>query len=352
MLSRRYLLLVVVAACSSVGATHRTQNFAITAANDKIAQQVGHYAEKYRKEKAIEWLGQEMPAWGRQCPLQVTVTPGSPGGATTFNFDRGQILDMHMNVQGPLDRILASVLPHEITHTVFAYHFRCPLPRWADEGGSVLSEDDEERRRHDGLVRQCLAGGRAFRLRILLDMMQYPSSGGDVMTLYAQGYSLARFCVEMSSKPGLLNFVADGMRRGWDQAVQTHFRLNRVEDLEEKWLEWLRGNFRPTVNVLVGQQKPASNQANAVRSGAHPLVELGPPQVDASQPRVIRAAMPDDEPKPQPRQPQIGVTPSREGWSPVAPTVLPPQTSPAFLSAPPRATPAVAPPQSSWQPRP
>ena len=31
-------------------------------------------------------------------------------------------------------RILDSVLPHEITHTIFATHFGQPLPRWADEG--------------------------------------------------------------------------------------------------------------------------------------------------------------------------------------------------------------------------
>ncbi len=50
-----------------------------------------------------------------------------------------------MNIEGPLDRLLSSVLPHEITHTVFAHYFRTPVPRWADEGGSVLSEDDLER---------------------------------------------------------------------------------------------------------------------------------------------------------------------------------------------------------------
>ena len=41
-----------------------------------------------------------------------------------------------------MERMLHSVLPHEMTHTVFAHHFRYPVPRWADEGGSVLSEDD------------------------------------------------------------------------------------------------------------------------------------------------------------------------------------------------------------------
>jgi len=69
---------------------------------------------------------------------------------------------MKMEIQGPLDRLLASVLPHEITHTVFAHHFRQPVPRWADEGGSVLSEDDLERERHDKLTRSILNQGSKF----------------------------------------------------------------------------------------------------------------------------------------------------------------------------------------------
>src|SRR4051794_40599052 len=127
-----------ILAIASMGAQYRTTNFVVTAPNAQIAQQMGQWAEHYRREKAMQWLGQEMPQWGRPCPLIVQVTMDPPSGATSFQFGQGQILDMKMEIQGPLDRLMASVLPHEITHTVFAYHFRCPVPRWADEGGSVL----------------------------------------------------------------------------------------------------------------------------------------------------------------------------------------------------------------------
>ena len=70
-----------------------------------------------------------------------------------------------MHIEGTLERLLASVLPHEVTHTVFAFHFRQPVPRWADEGGSVLSEDEIERKRHDRLVRNILNNRRAMPLR-------------------------------------------------------------------------------------------------------------------------------------------------------------------------------------------
>src|SRR5207249_5247071 len=139
------------------------------------------------------WLGREMPQWPEPCPLRVTVTPGGSGGATSFAFDRGQVLGQNMHIEGTLERLLASVLPHEVTHTVFAYHFRQPVPRWADEGGAVLSEDDQERERHDKLCRQILnTPGRKIPLRRLFALHDYP---GDVMALYAEGFSVANFLV-------------------------------------------------------------------------------------------------------------------------------------------------------------
>src|SRR6202042_2981097 len=100
----------------------------------QIAQQIGQDAEYYRREKAILWLGSEMPPWPQPCPLKVVISNNGSGGATTFGYDRGQVLSQEMQIEGTLDRLRASVLPHEVTHTVFAYNFRQPVPRWADEG--------------------------------------------------------------------------------------------------------------------------------------------------------------------------------------------------------------------------
>ena len=120
-----------------------------------------------------------MPPWPDPCPLRVTISMNGSGGATSFAFDRGRILGQDMHIEGSLDRLLASVLPHEVTHTVFAYYFRQPVPRWADEGGAVLSEDDIERNRHDQLVRQILnTPGRAIPLRRLFSLTQV-SAGRD-----------------------------------------------------------------------------------------------------------------------------------------------------------------------------
>jgi hypothetical protein len=290
MVARPSLVLVLAGALSSLGASYRTQNFVIDAPTPVIAQQAGQYAEEYRREKAMQWLGREMPPWSVPCPLKITVTMNGSGGATSFVFDRGAILSQDMHIEGTVERLMNSVLPHEITHTVFAYYYRQPVPRWADEGGSVLSEDDLERSRHDRLVREILnTPGRMIPLRRLFTLTQYPR---DVMVLYAEGYSVTNYLVGISSRPAFLQFIAQGMQGDWDGAVRTHFRVNNVEELEAGWLASLRATKNQPASILASRDTPAAagNSAVAVRQ------TLPPAQPALESPRPIyRGMMPGAE---------------------------------------------------------
>ena len=233
-------LLVIAGLIGLTGAEYRTANFHIHAPDSAIAQRIGQYAEYWRVVKAQEWLGYEMPAWNQPCPVHVKITLGGSGGATSFVFEQGQVLGMDMTIEGTLDRIVASVLPHEITHTVFAHHFRGPLPRWADEGACVLSEDDIERRKHDQMVREILnTPNRRMALRRLFSLTQYPN---DVLVLYAQGFSVVDFLVARSSKPAFLAFLATSMQAGWDNALRQHYGIASIEALESAWLQSLSRN--------------------------------------------------------------------------------------------------------------
>ncbi|MGZ3430656.1 MAG: hypothetical protein ACXWN0_02570, partial [Isosphaeraceae bacterium] len=139
------------------GASFRTGNFVVEAPTQSIARTVAEHAETERVNIARAWLGRELPAWTTPCPIRVKVTSGEAGGLTSFGFNNGRVTDQSMMVEGRLDRILASALPHEITHTVFAAYFGGPMPRWADEGAALLSEDERERRRHDQIAVDLLA---------------------------------------------------------------------------------------------------------------------------------------------------------------------------------------------------
>ena len=125
-------------------ASFRTQNFIVSARDPAFARQVCEAAEQYRVELAHEWLGRELPAWSQPCPITVQDGPQlGAGGATSFSFDRGHPFGWTMSIQGSRERILDSVLPHEVTHTVFATHFGRPVPRWADEGACTTVEHPE-----------------------------------------------------------------------------------------------------------------------------------------------------------------------------------------------------------------
>jgi hypothetical protein len=290
MAARPSLLLALFGALSSLGASFRTPNFVVEAPTPAIAQQVGQYAEHYRREKAVLWLGQEMRTWGQPCPVRVTVTMSGAGGATSFAFDRGQILSIDMHIEGSLDRLLLSVLPHEVTHTVLAYYFRCPLPRWADEGGSVLSEDDVERNRHDRLVREILrTPGRAIPLRRLFKLMDYPR---EVMVLYAEGYSVSNFLVNLGGRTEFLAFVAQGMRGDWDGAARAHYRFNSVEELEQAWVRSLSAP-QPEQSLLASGHGPVEAEA-ARRVVVRQTVPPAQPLLEAPQP-VYRGQMPTEQ---------------------------------------------------------
>src|SRR5262245_5673248 len=235
-MTTRRIIIAILAACAMTAtgraATVRTTNFIVETARQDDAEEVAKLAEYYRKQKALDWLGKEMPKWSEPCRLRIHITGNGAGGATTFDFDNGQVFQ-EMQIEGSRERLKNSVLPHEVTHTVFAHHFRQPVPRWADEGGSVYSEDEIERSRHDKLCKQILNSGDGIQLKALFRMKNYPRN---VMTLYAQGYSVSKYLVEQSDRATFLNFVAAGMQRNnnnWDAACQEFYGFKSVDELEK-----------------------------------------------------------------------------------------------------------------------
>jgi hypothetical protein len=306
------LLLVAAAPSPAPAATYTTQNFVVTAPDENLARKFGDMAEQYRREKAQQWLGQEMPPWSRRCPLRVQITDRRAGGATTFTFgsdgNRPVVNSQHMDIHGPVRQLLNSVLPHEITHTVLAYHFGRPVPRWADEGGSVLSENDEERFSHDIRCRELLNGGRGIRLRVLFRMTEYPD---DMLVLYAQGYSITDYLVRrggdgQEGRAKLLQFLGYGMQGNtpdtWNAAASRVYGIDGIDAMEAAWLDALKtppsriaargGNAPATPTGRPGLEYASTTTPRTdVRNSSAPAVPVLEPPV-----RAVRGATPGDEP--------------------------------------------------------
>ena len=271
---RRPALLLALAALLSFGnlaqgAGYRTVNFTVDAPTPQLAKEIGDSAEVWRRDLAVEWLGKELPRWTEPCPIKASVAHNlGAGGATSFIFNAGEVYGWRMNIQGSRERVLDSVLPHEITHTIFATHFRQPLPRWADEGACTTVEHHSEINKQERMLIDFLKTKRGIPFDAMFAMTEYPN---DVLPLYAQGHSLAQFLIAQRGKQVFLNFLAEGMRTSdWRQAIAAHYQYEHLLALQNSWMDWVRAG-RPAIRpvggaTLASAQVPATPVAAPSRS--------------------------------------------------------------------------------------
>jgi hypothetical protein len=184
------------------------------------------------------------------------------GGATSFMFDHGRPFGWQMNIQGSYERILDSVLPHEVTHTIFATHFGRPLPRWADEGACTTVEHVSEKTKQARFLIEFLTTGRGIAFNEMFAMREYPR---DILPLYSQGYSLARYLIAQGGKRKFIDYVGDGMKwNNWTAATKEHYGFESLSDLQVTWLDWV-GRGSPPVepkSTLVALNDQARGQAS------------------------------------------------------------------------------------------
>ncbi len=294
---------LIVAWLASFGAGYRTKNFVVDAPSPELAREIGDAAERYRRDLALDWLGKEMPQWAQPCMLTAQVAPHlGAGGATSFVFDRGEVFGWRMTIQGSRERILDSVLPHEVTHTIFACHFRQAMPRWADEGACTTVEHESERAKQQRMLIAFLKTGRGISFSKMFRMKEYPP---DVMPLYSQGYSLARYLIAHGGKQKFLDFLARGMQdEDWVAAVEEYYGYASMHALQNTWLDWVRqgspqidpttvasASPAPHAQLASAQEpdrlaRPSSNliyraPSDESRSAAAPLVPVHPAQPTA-----------------------------------------------------------------------
>lgn len=236
--TRSAAVLAVALVIISTGAGYKTPNFVVMAPTPQLAEKIGKAAEQYRHTLAIAWTGKPMPDWSQPCPITAKVSPRlGAGGETSFVFDRNEVYGWQMKLQGTEERVLDSVLPHEVSHTIFASYFRQPMPRWADEGACTTVEHESERSKQHKLLDEFLRTERGIPFAQMFAMKQYPQ---DILPLYAQGYSLARYLIQQGGRHKFVAFLSQGMRNEqWGVAVRDNYGFKTLGDLQASWLKWV-----------------------------------------------------------------------------------------------------------------
>ena len=239
-----------------------TANFRILHTDDALADKVARVAETTRDEQTKRWAAPVSSAWTPRCDIylypsasffhQITGQPEESPGFSTMGINSGRIVARRINLRADNPKLLAAILPHEVTHVLLADLFPSEqIPRWADEGMAVLSEPMTEQHLRAAELEEPLQSGRLFRLQDLM-IMDYPD-GRHWGLYYAQSVSLTHFLVSQGTPAQFVRFVRDSQRNGVETELKRTYHIQGFDDLDKRW----RAHAK-SVNTQLASARPSS----------------------------------------------------------------------------------------------
>jgi hypothetical protein len=253
---------------------HETANFRIFHADARLAEKAGEAAEIVRAAQARRWGSTALQKpWTPRCDLylypngaafaEATGQPETSPGFSTMENNGSRITLRRVFLRADNPRVLAAVLPHEVTHVVLADLFIVKqIPRWADEGIAVLAEPNTEQHLRALDLHDSLAAGQTFELRKLMSV-ETPDAK-DWSVYYAQSVSLTRFLVERGTPEQLIQFVRESHRKGIEPALRDVYHLGGFADLQARWQAYAREQLASNKLAEAGEKPPA--QASAIET--------------------------------------------------------------------------------------
>ena len=223
-----------------------TQHFRVFHKLEKSsADRVAQMAEQTRVVQGRRWFGERAVGWETKCDLyvhatgseysQATGVPPSSPGHSTVKVESGKVSHRRIDLHSDDPNMLEGVLPHETTHVVLAGNLGSSLvPRWADEGMSVLSEPQDRIERHTRQMAKLNQDGTLFPLKQLLELRDYPDQGR-VGAFYAQSVSVVQFLTSLKGHQVFAQFLKDGMAGGYESALRTHYGVQDWREMDQAW---------------------------------------------------------------------------------------------------------------------
>jgi hypothetical protein len=220
--------------------------------NAEFGERVAQIAEHTRVNMHHKWFNSECGEWSPVCDLivhpnaasysQMTAVPGSSPGHSRIESDpSGRVISRRMDLRHDVNGMIDAILPHETTHVVLAGMFgSSAVPRWVDEGIAVLSEPNDKIEQHRRNLMKNHQDGQLFELRELMELKDYPSPRR-IGAFYAQSVILVEYLSKQRSPQVFTDFVKDGLRNGYESALQRHYNLNFAQ-LQQQWTEQVLNN--------------------------------------------------------------------------------------------------------------
>jgi hypothetical protein len=138
-------------------------------------------------------------------------------------------------------------------------------------------------------------------------MTEYPH---DILPLYAQGYSLAKFLIRQRDRQTFVDYIGEGLQlsdsreslAAWNEVTQKYYGYKDLSDLQLKWLKWVESGSplevqapaTPATNSLLpvaaaasSNQTPAPRGATTINGSWANAARSGPVSADEPAPAAI-----------------------------------------------------------------
>lgn len=190
-----------------------------------------------------------LPPWTPPCMVHihrdrasfaraVVGAPMTALGATSIEFAGSAIRLRRIDVMDSADGGIPGALDHELVHAVLADHFtEQPPPRWADEGLATLFDTPAKQQGHDADFRAAATRGQAWKLTDLMTLEIEPADTGRQRVFYGQSAALVRWMIAQAGGPTFLRFLHEEAVYGPGPALQKHYGIDSIADLEGAFLQ-------------------------------------------------------------------------------------------------------------------
>lgn len=220
------------------------------------------HCEALRANLGKVWLeGVAPPEWNARCSVVLSQNiaaygqaVGSPGnssvGCTTLQVRHGKVTFRRIDLRADAPSWRTSALAHEMTHVVLADRFAGkPLPLWADEGLSVLSEPESTRLKRGAALNMACRDGRTCSLTALLAQTDMPEPRLRD-SFYSQSALLVALLIDQATPARFLEFLERSQRVGIDAALRDIYRIDGRTALAVLWRRQMQAASRGALTEL------------------------------------------------------------------------------------------------------